>query len=233
MTEEDLQPPRTGGITTSSRRQARRSVSSQARNCMSLLRQTRTSLRRRLEQVTEIAELLRPGLTLMKAVLEIAGSDGLLLRQFQEFLGDLHRRARLADALEIGPRAKARTGAVLVPLVEDQAGRRHQVQHRGHDVAVEPRRGPLAIFGKAALILRPQAVDHEGIGPSALDLLRAPAIAALGRRLAERGRPRQRQHVKIELARGVLPAVLGGRHPERRRPQAPAKSEAAKSMTDR
>src|SRR5215213_8651208 len=102
--------------------------------------------------------------------LEIIRSDGFLLRQLQEFLGYLHRCARLADALEIGPRAKARTGAVLVPLVEDQAGRRHQVQHRGHDVAVEPWRGPLAVFGKAALILRPQAVNHEGIGPFALDL---------------------------------------------------------------
>ena len=55
-----FQPPRTGGITTSSRRQARRSISSQARNCRSLLMQTRTSLRRRLVQITEIAELLNP-----------------------------------------------------------------------------------------------------------------------------------------------------------------------------
>src|SRR5882672_12830730 len=60
-------PPRTGGISTWSRRQARRSISSQARNCRSLLRQTRTSLSRRLSQVTEIAELLKPGLALMKA----------------------------------------------------------------------------------------------------------------------------------------------------------------------
>ena len=159
---EPSQPPRTGGITTSSRRQARRSISSQARNCRSLLRQTRTSLSRRLSQVTEIAELLRPGLTLMKASSRSPGAIGLRLRQLQEFFGDLHRRARLADGLEIGPRAEPRTGAVLVPFVEDQPGRRHQVEHRGHDVAIEPRRRPLAIFGKAALILRPQAVNHEG-----------------------------------------------------------------------
>ena len=38
---------RSGGITTWSRRQARRSVSSQARNCRSLLMQIRTSLKRR------------------------------------------------------------------------------------------------------------------------------------------------------------------------------------------
>ena len=41
---------------------------------MSLLRQTRTSLRRRPEQVTEIAELLRPGLTLMKAASRSPGA---------------------------------------------------------------------------------------------------------------------------------------------------------------
>ncbi len=45
----------------------------------------------------------------------------------------------------------------------------------------EPRRGPLAVFGKAAFVLRPQPVHHEGVGPSAtLDLLVPPGIAALG-----------------------------------------------------
>src|SRR3954451_17033285 len=67
QTVERVQPPRIGGISTWSRRQARRSISSQARNCRSLLRHTRTSESRRLSQVTEIAELLKPGLTLMKA----------------------------------------------------------------------------------------------------------------------------------------------------------------------
>src|SRR6202163_2365057 len=71
MTAERLralpQPPRIGGITTWSRRQPRRSISSQARNCRSLLRQIRTSLSRVRLQVTDIAALLRPGLALMKA----------------------------------------------------------------------------------------------------------------------------------------------------------------------
>ena len=40
----------------------------------------------------------------------------------------------------------------------------------------------------------------------------ASAFAALGRRLAERGRPRKGKDIKIELAWRVLPAVLGGRH---------------------
>src|SRR5258708_33045616 len=62
-----LYPPLIGGIVTCSRRQARRSISSQARNWRSLFMQIRTSLSRVLSQVTAIAELLKPGLALMKA----------------------------------------------------------------------------------------------------------------------------------------------------------------------
>src|SRR5258705_5257649 len=62
-----LHPPLIGGIVTCSRRQARRSISSQARNWRSLFMQIRTSLSRVLSQVTAIAELLKPGLALMKA----------------------------------------------------------------------------------------------------------------------------------------------------------------------
>src|ERR1700736_926584 len=69
-----FQPPRIGGISTSSRRQARRSISSQARNCRSLLMQIRTSLSRVLLQVTAIAEALKPGLALMKASSISAGA---------------------------------------------------------------------------------------------------------------------------------------------------------------
>src|ERR1035437_7547194 len=58
----------------SSRRQARRSISSQARNCRSLLMQIRTSLSRVLLQVTAIAEALKPGLALMKASSISAGA---------------------------------------------------------------------------------------------------------------------------------------------------------------
>src|SRR5258705_8123156 len=67
-------PPRTGGISTWSRRQARRSISSQARNCRSLPMQIRTSLSRVLSQVTAIAALLSPGLALMKASSISAGA---------------------------------------------------------------------------------------------------------------------------------------------------------------
>src|SRR4029077_14057498 len=70
---ERAQPPRTGGISTWSRRQARRSISSQARNCRSLLMQMRTSLKRDLLQVTATAALDRPGLALTKASSMSAG----------------------------------------------------------------------------------------------------------------------------------------------------------------
>src|SRR3954452_15299521 len=74
QTVERVQPPRSGGISTWSRRQARRSISSQARNCRSLLRQIRTSLRRLLSQVVEIADALKPGLALMKAASSSSGA---------------------------------------------------------------------------------------------------------------------------------------------------------------
>src|SRR5260370_38989244 len=67
-------PPRIGGIITWSLRQARRSISSQARNCRSLLMQIRTSPSRVLSQVTAIAEALKPGWTLMKASSISAGA---------------------------------------------------------------------------------------------------------------------------------------------------------------
>jgi hypothetical protein len=50
-----------------SRRQARRSISSQSRNFKSLLMQMRTSLSRVLPQVTETAARDSPGLLLTKA----------------------------------------------------------------------------------------------------------------------------------------------------------------------
>ena len=131
----------------------------------------------------------------MKASSTSAGAIVLAVRQLQVLVRDLHRGARFADGLEIGALAQARAGAVLVPLVVDQPGRRHQVEHRGHDVAREPGRGTLAIFGKAALILRPQPVDHEGKRPAAaLGLLRAPAAATSSR-------PRRRRATTTATAR--------------------------------
>ena len=71
----------------------------------------------------------------MKASSSSAGRNGLRLRQLQKFLGIFTAARALRMVLEIGLRRQPRAGAVLVPFVEDQPGRRHQVQHRGHDVA--------------------------------------------------------------------------------------------------
>src|SRR5947209_18800207 len=60
-------PPRIGGIVTCSRRQARLSRSSHARNCRSLPLQMRHSESRVRLQVTEIAAFESPGLALTKA----------------------------------------------------------------------------------------------------------------------------------------------------------------------
>ena len=130
--------------------------------------------------------------------------------KIDEFVRNLHRRARFADGLKIRPRRQTRTGAVLVPFVEDQPRRRHQIEHRGHDLARQPRCWHLAIIRKTALILRPQPVHPEGERPPpvALGLLVAARRAALGGLRAIRRRPRQRQHVEIESTRRVLPAVL-------------------------
>src|SRR3984893_19049146 len=117
-------------------------------------------------------------------------------------IGDLHRRARLAHILEIDVRAQPRAGAVAVPLVEDQARRRHQIEHGRDDVAIEPRRRLLAEFREAPLVLRPQPVHDEGIGPRPALLLRRRAAFAGG--FAERRRPGERQHVEGELSGLIL-----------------------------
>src|SRR5271154_23389 len=67
-------PPRTGGIVTWSRGQARRVISAQSWNCRSLPRQMRTSESRVRLQVTAIAEAERPGLALMKAAAMSSGA---------------------------------------------------------------------------------------------------------------------------------------------------------------
>ena len=94
--------------------------------------------------------------------------------------------------------------AVPVPLVKHQPRRRHDVEHGVDDVARQPRRRHLTVARKAALILRPETVHHERIGPLAGALLQVGAAAiAFARGFAERRRPRQGEHIEIELARLV------------------------------
>src|SRR5262249_39420579 len=74
------------------------------------------------------------------------------------------------------------------------------------DVAVEPRRRLLAEFRETLLVLRPQPVHHERVGPHAALLLRRRATLAGG--LAERRRPGERQQVEVELSGLILAAIL-------------------------
>ena len=90
-------------------------------------------------------------------------------------------------------------------LVEHQPLARHDVEHavrhrRRHEAAV----GAAAVARPAALVLRPQAVQHEGERPArARAALRvAPLLADVG---AVGRAPRQRQQVIVEHARLVLP----------------------------
>src|SRR5262249_55008882 len=77
-------------------------------------------------------------------VLDFIGRDGERTRWRKIIRRDLHLRARLADGLEVAARGQPGTNTMLVPLVEDEPRRRHQIEHRRDDVAVEPRRGVLA-----------------------------------------------------------------------------------------
>src|SRR6185312_70435 len=90
-----------------------------------------------------------------EGVLDVGRRNRFRLGQLQEFLRDLDRGPRFANGFEIGALTEAGAGAVLVPFIVDQPRRRHQVEHRGHDVSRKARRRMLAIFGKAMLVLRP------------------------------------------------------------------------------
>ncbi len=100
--------------------------------------------------------------------------------------------------------------------------------------AVEPRRRHLAIAREAAFVLRPQPMHDEGVGPAAALLVRL--AAALFGVLAERRRPRQRQHIEIELARlvALLLALLflRGCGAERDGEQKDCECSGAKDDTD-
>src|SRR5262249_51147969 len=109
---------------------------------------------------------------------------------------DPHHPARLAHGFEISAGSKPRAGAVAIPFAEDQPRRRHQVEYGGDDIAVEPRGRLLAEFRKAPLVLRPEPMHHERIGPRPALLLRRRAATA--RSSAERGRQGEREHVETD-----------------------------------
>jgi hypothetical protein len=108
-------------------------------------------------------------------------------------------------------RAQARTGAVLVPFVEDEPRCRHEIEHRGDDVAIETRRRLLAEFRKSRFVLRPQAVNHERNGARPAFRRRRLIRRPLEGRIAKGWGPGEREHVEVEFAGLVLAPILGGR----------------------
>ena len=100
----------------------------------------RISVKRRLSQSTAMPPGARPELALTKASRTASGATLSGVFQIDIIGRDFHRRARLADGLEISPRREPRAGAVLVPLVVDQARRRHQIEHAIDDAVIKPRR---------------------------------------------------------------------------------------------
>src|SRR5271156_6021590 len=68
------QPPRNGGISNCSRRQLRRAISSQSRNCRSLDKQIRTSVSRFLSHSIAKPFSGKPGLAFMNASSIAAGA---------------------------------------------------------------------------------------------------------------------------------------------------------------
>jgi hypothetical protein len=106
--------------------------------------------------------------------------------------------------------------------MEDQMRTRHQIEHGADGGAVEARRRALAERREPLLVLRPQAMHHEGIRPGDTALrIGRPVDGTLAGLLAKTWRPGQREHVEIELAGRVLAPVLlrqaAHRHPVRRR----------------
>jgi len=123
-----------------------------------------------------------------------------------EFWRDFHDRARFAHRVEVSARRLAGTGAVAIPFVVDQPRRRHQIEHRGNDAVIKPRRRNPTIFREAVIILRPQPRDDEGIGSwPALHIRRRRAGVPLSSLGTKRRRPGQRQNVKIQPPWRILP----------------------------
>ena len=137
-----------------SRRQLRRAISAQLRNCNSLDKQIRTRVSRFLSHSMAILSVERFGFALMKAASTAAGVTLSRLLQIGIFRRDFHHRAHFAHGVEISARRKARAGSVLFPTVVNQMRRRHQIEHGRNDAAVQSWRRDLAVFWKSFFISR-------------------------------------------------------------------------------
>src|SRR5215470_10131653 len=139
------------------------------------------------------------------------GDHQAVIAQADKTLGDCDLVVEPAGQLEVAIDPEPAAGAVLAVLVEDQLVARHDVAH-----AVGHRSGHIAVVGARAVlrpapfVLRPQAVQHEGIAPPAAGLALGikAAVADVG---AVGWAPGQRQHVVLEATgRGAIGALIAG-----------------------
>ena len=101
---------------------------------------------------------------------------------------------------------------MLVPFVEDQPRRRHQVEHGATMLRSSRGAGTWQNSGKPRSYCghRPCTTNENGRAPHCSLWARVPRSPPS---LAERRRPGQRQHIEVELSGLVLPAVLRQREP--------------------
>jgi hypothetical protein len=96
--------------------------------------------------------------------------------------------------------------------MKDQARARHQVEHTADNSVIEARRRHPAIRREPAFVLWPEPVHNEGKWATTTLLVRRSIGRPGLRGFAIRRRPRQSQHVKIELAWLALATVLSKSH---------------------
>src|SRR5439155_2189488 len=124
-----------------------------------------------------------------------------------ETSGDLDLVVQPAREIEEAVDAQPRAGAVLAVLVKHQPLARHDVEHAlGHGSRHVAAVRAAAVLRPTALVLRPQPMQHESVGPARAGA--ALRIAALLADIGAVGRaPRPRQQVIVEDA-GLMLARL-------------------------
>ena len=184
----------------------------QARKSPPLSKQMRTS-RRRLPDPPHCTAIMS-GLSCGVRGEEIV--DQLARAHKQAVVGNPHEARRnldlvveLSRQVEIAVHAEPRARAVLAVFIEDQPLARHDVEHAFCDRSRHPAavRGA-AVLRPAALVLRPQAMQHEGVRPAAAHVaLRLVAVASAVRAIGRT--PGECEHVVVEGAGLVALTAIG------------------------
>ncbi len=139
-----------------------------------------------------------------KRALHFLWRHELRLERIAEALRDAHAREQPARQPVVGGRLQSRACPVQFVLVDDEAARRHDVEHAvDHGLRHEGLAPRAARLGVSLLILRPQPMQHEAVAQAveAGALLFVAADLGIG---AMCRAPRHHQRVVVELAGDVL-----------------------------